>query len=468
MSIYRLFPTNDSRSIPIQIMPKELTLDQMVKSALSVTNEEGNCFYIVDLGVIREQYQIWKKELPRVFPYYAVKCNPNFQIMKLLAELGANFDCASIPEIEATLSLGVCPSRIIYANPCKSPGYIRRAMELGVHTMTADNIDEIKKIGAINPQGKILIRIVTDDKNALCQFSSKFGAQETAWEPILQAIKDCKLDFMGVSFHVGSGSSDNKVYPSTLRNVRKLFDVAIKMGFNPDLIDIGGGFPGNPDWTPPFTEIAAGIRAAIDELFPDDKVRFIGEPGRYFAERSHMLVARIIARRYSDKDVAAGKNVLYYIDEGTYQSFNCIVNDHYVPKYHFVSRNGENDDVWKAQLAKRAVHKSTIFGPTCDSIDTIYRDVDTPLMEIGEWMVFPNMGAYTCAPSAPFNGFVCGDFRYVDRGLHYSPECQPTAVPVTGPSTIENWKRIPTGPYRSPYTCAGDKECCKAKGDPAQ
>ena len=59
------------------------------------------------------------EKLPRVQAHYAVKCNSDKLIIKLLAYLGAGFDCASKNEIEMILDLGVSPDRIIYANPCK-------------------------------------------------------------------------------------------------------------------------------------------------------------------------------------------------------------------------------------------------------------------------------------------------------------------------------------------------------------
>lgn len=431
MATYSLFPSSFTSSVPIRIIPPDTSLENLVQSELEYTDSENSRFYLADLGTLREQYAQWVAELPRIQPYYAIKCNPNLQFCKLLANLGCNFDCASLKEIETVLSLGVSADRIIFANPCKFPLHIRRAREYGVDIMTADNIDEIAKISKINPKAQIVLRIATDDRNALCKFSSKFGARESSWEALLLACQKWKLEMIGVSFHVGSGSSDLEVYPATLKATRQLFDLAIKHGFTPRLVDIGGGFPGQPEWKPTFPEIAKGIREAIDTLFPNKEIKFIAEPGRYFAERTQILVARIIARRFSEEDVAKGNNVLYYIDEGTYQSFNCIVNDHYIPKYLFFSKNGTRDAEWLAEVNSRKKYLSTVFGPTCDSIDTIYRDVELPLYNIGEWMVFPNMGAYTSSPSVAFNGLICDDYRYIDT----NPYCVVGKEPNTATTT---------------------------------
>lgn len=68
----------------------------------------------------------------------AVKCNPDLQVLRLMSELGLGFDCASKNEIETVLKLGVDPSRIIYAQPCKTKSYVRYAANAGVKQMTFD------------------------------------------------------------------------------------------------------------------------------------------------------------------------------------------------------------------------------------------------------------------------------------------------------------------------------------------
>ena len=40
-------------------------------------------------------YDEWMRLFPNVTPFYAVKCNSDPVFVKVLAELGAGFDCAS-------------------------------------------------------------------------------------------------------------------------------------------------------------------------------------------------------------------------------------------------------------------------------------------------------------------------------------------------------------------------------------
>jgi len=50
-------------------------------------------------------------------------------------------------------------------------------------------------------------------------------------------------------------------------------------------------------------------------------------------------------------------------------------------------------------------YESTVFGPTCDSIDIISESCQLPDLAIGEWVYVENFGAYTSAAASTFNGF---------------------------------------------------------------
>jgi ornithine decarboxylase len=159
------------------------------------------------------------------------------------------------------------------------------------------------------------------------------------------------------------------------------------------MLDLGGGWPGTNEGGINFPEIAGCIRPVIDELFPAD-VEIIAEPGRYFVAESHTLAVNIFAKRTMEH--GDDKSFLYYVNDGVYQSFNCIFFDHYSPKPLVLSPHTNS---------RRDSHRCTIFGPTCDSLDCLARDIELPELAVGEWLYFENMGAYTVAAASPFNGF---------------------------------------------------------------
>jgi ornithine decarboxylase len=400
-----IYTPSESVRVPLDVVSKydvELvnrSVEEVIKEKLNVEEiEKEEAFYVVDLGKVLKQYQQWVKFLPRVKPYYAVKCNPNNAIIKTLASLGVNFDCASKTEIQQILGSGISPSRIIYANPTKMKSHITYAKSSGVDLMTFDNIFELEKIGEHFPNSRLLLRIITDDSQSICKFSTKFGAPMNQTNNILSRAKELGLNVVGVSFHVGSGCMSPLSFISAIKSAQRVFLEAKEIGFNFTILDLGGGWPGSDDDGIRFIDIADAIRPVLDSGFACD-VEIIAEPGRYFVSQSHTLVVNVFAKRLMEE--ANEKKFLYYVNDGVYQSFNCIFFDHYLPKPLVLDLKGRTEE-----------YKCTIFGPTCDSMDCIAKDISMPELEIGEWLYFKNMGAYTIAAASPFNGFKSHPITY--------------------------------------------------------
>jgi len=275
-----------------------------------------------------------------------------------------------------------------------------------------------------------------DDSKSLCKFNKKFGCRLEQVDELLRIAKTLKLDIVGFSFHVGSGCSSAENFYEAIRDCRSATDIAESIGIRVNTIDIGGGFPG-VDRTVRFEDIAARVRDGINDFFGDmSDVQFIAEPGRYFAQKSHILVLNVIGKKILyeqssealdllgktealdqsaealepseealDKDSVptdpSEKRIIYYLNDGVYGSFNCIYFDHTVPTIlPFNERDGGQ-------------FKSTIFGPTCDSIDLICENTMLPELAIGEWVYVEDFGAYTAASSSAFNGFKTNLFKYI-------------------------------------------------------
>jgi len=371
------------------------TPEEILREKLNEAVVENEAFYIVDMGTIVKKHEEWTSHLPRVKPFYAIKCNPNTAIIKLLASMGTNFDCASKAEIQQILGCGVDPSRIIYANPCKMKSHLEYAKSSNVEMMTFDNSHELIKIAESYPGAKLLLRIITDDSQSICRFSTKFGAPLNTTYQLLALAKELGLNVAGVSFHVGSGCMSADSFVAAIRSAKRVFMEAEEVGYNMSILDLGGGWPGNNTQKIDFRVIANAIRPVLDDLFPAE-VEIIAEPGRYFVAASHTLAVNVFAKRTVHDNSTGQKHFLYYCNDGVYQSFNCMMFDHYNPEALVLTTSG-SDQVTQ--------FKSTLFGPTCDSMDCIGKDIDLPELEVGDWLYFKNMGAYTVAAASPFNGF---------------------------------------------------------------
>jgi len=335
-------------------------------------------FYVLNLSVLEHVYKEWTEALPHVQPYYAVKCNPTPEILRTLADLGSSFDCASPAEIQQVLDLGVEPERILYANPCKRIEEIRFAKENGITRTTFDSVCELKKIAEVwedfRPECKLLLRIRADDPSARCNLGVKYGAEEHEWDVLLFTAQALGFDVIGISFHVGSFASSVKAFEDAMEKAERALDLAREHGFDPRIIDIGGGFSH-------FHGLPKTIKAP-------QGIELIAEPGRFFVERVMELHTPVIGTKGSGLTIS----------ESLYGAFNCILFDHATPQVKEV--RDEFGNKIEGQQIKR-----TIFGSTCDGGDLIYKEYDLPEgTDFGSWIVWENMGAYTCAATTRFNG----------------------------------------------------------------
>jgi len=389
---------NDIKIFSAEDTPKKDIINHYLEQ-----NKVDEAFFLIDLGEILEQYKLWKTLLPRVEPFYAVKCCPNPMVLKLLDILGCGFDCASKSEIISVTDLNVAPNRIIYANPVKDPHYIKFARSQSVDLMTFDSECELYKVKLYHPYAKLIIRIKTDDSQSVLKFSTKFGCSLEEAKILIEKAKSLELDIVGVSFHVGSKCLSGDSYTKAIADAKEVFKMGQANGMNMHILDIGGGYPGHEKESKiPFEEMAKAINEAIDTYFTDvPNLRIIAEPGRFFASKSHTLVFNVIGKK---KYVIDGETRFqYYMNDGVYGCFNCIMFDGAAPviqPFHY----GHNVD---------KTYKTTMFGPTCDSVDTIIRDVDLPELCVGEWCYVENFGAYTMAAASNFNGFTPIDCFYI-------------------------------------------------------
>ena len=324
----------------------------------------------------------------------AVKCNPDPQVLRLLAALGTGFDCASKAEIESVLKIGVDSSRIIYAQPCKTRSHVRFAAQQGVKQMTFDNADELYKIQALFPTAELFLRILTDDSSSLCRLSLKFGASLDCTRQLLELAKRLGLNVVGVSFHVGSGASDPESFAKAVQDSRIVFNQAAEIGYTMTTLDVGGGFSSDS-----FDPMARILSEALDDYFPPS-VRIIGEPGRYYVASAFTLACNVIARREIEDPATRQASYMLYVNDGVYGNFSSIIFDHQhpVPRILKTSDGTSNH--------RHLATEYSIWGPTCDGIDRITESCFFhATLDVGDWLYFEDMGAYTKCSATRFNGF---------------------------------------------------------------
>ncbi|XP_046837294.1 ornithine decarboxylase 1-like [Vespa crabro] len=377
----------------IHLYENEIEEYDIIKNIISTCHQE-DAFYIFDLGVIIKKHQDWIRKMPRVVPYYALKCNTHPMVIKILAAMNANFDCASMQEIQQVMQLNISPDRIIFANPTKSPSHIKYAKSVGVEKMTVDSKCELYKIKKFFPEAKIVIRFRCDGNSTVAscvKLGTKFGCEpgDEAKE-LIQLTKDLDLILYGFSFHVGSPCVDLNAYVRGIVICKELIIFAKSIQCNDiKLIDIGGGFPGESGYQ--IDEISHMINNAIKDI--DPTIEIISEPGRYYVTSAFTLASVV----HSKKTVSVGNSLkqMYYVSCGVYSGFIeemlKLNSRHPIPLFNPVSDKA---------------YYSTVWGPTCDSYDCIVKDILLPEFQIGDWLVWNNMGAYAASRSCEFNGFL--------------------------------------------------------------
>jgi len=361
---------------------------------LAAAKEHGTPIVVIDHEAIRRNYASFKRHLPKVQAYYAVKANPAPEIVRTLYKAGASFDVASLPEfllvheniekLPAKARQDFIWDKIIYANPIK-PQETLEALDQYKPLLTYDNREELAKIKRYAPHAGLVLRLRVPNTGSMVELSSKFGCDPgDAVDLILEAFRT-GLVVEGISFHVGSQCTNFENYAQALNMAAAVMEEARTRGHEIKILDIGGGFPVPYDkHVKPFRALADKINAEIHRLFAED-IEILAEPGRFLVATAATAVARVIGKAVRD-----GKTC-YYIDDSVYHTFSGIIFDHL--QYHFKA------------FRKGATEISTVFGQTCDGMDTISRSEDLPELQIGDLVYSEDIGAYSNASSTWFNGF---------------------------------------------------------------
>ena len=367
--------------------------------------KHGTPLFVIDHDALRKAYREFRRHLPRVQVYYAVKANPDPLIVHTLFEEGASFDVASMPEfmivhenikkLSAKKRQQWIWDKIIYANPTKPTDTLE---ELNQYKplVTFDNLEEIHKIKRHAPDAGLALRLRVPNTGAMVELSSKFGASPgEAVDLILEADR-VGLTVEGISFHVGSQTTNFDNYVQALSLTANIFKEAVARGYTKmNLLDIGGGFPAPYDESVrPFRELAKVINTELDRLFPKN-IQVLAEPGRFLAATAGLSVASVIGKAVRD-----GKTC-YYIDDGVYHTYSGVIFDHCKYPVH--------------AFKKGATTLCSVFGPTCDALDVVSMAENLPALERGDLVYSVNIGAYSHASATWFNGFPPAKVVHVNR-----------------------------------------------------
>ena len=369
-----------------------MTTDRIL-DFIKTRRPEGPCL-VVDLDVVRDNYDAFRHAMPDSAIYYAVKANPAPESLSLLASLGSSFDCASVAEIQMALDAGATADRISFGNTIKKERDIARAHALGVSLFAVDSHEEVEKISRAAPGARVFCRVLTDGEGAEWPLSRKFGCVPQMAVDVLVYAHQLGLESYGVSFHVGSQMLRVEAWDSALADAKRVFAQLAKQGIHLKMVNLGGGFPTKYLRDVPAAEAyGKAIDSSLRKHFGNNIPKTIIEPGRGMVGNAGVIKAEVVLiSRKSDNDEARW----VYLDVGKFGGLAETMDE----AIRYPIRTAHDAD---------AMEPCVIAGPTCDSADVLYEKNLYPLpisLSIGDEILIEGTGAYTTTYSAvAFNGF---------------------------------------------------------------
>ena len=320
---------------------------------------------------------------------YAIKTNPNNEVIKTLIESGIkNFDVASIKEIQDIKKIDNS-LQCSYMHTVKSREAIKEAyFKFSIKAFSLDTKDELVKILEATNHPKdleLFVRSAVSNEHAEIDLSKKFGVNSSEATGLIRLTNQYTKK-LGLSFHVGSQCMHPISYTKGIAEIGSLIK---KTKIIPDVINIGGGFPTiYPDLIPQsldnyFEEIKQGLNDLKLTKLPE----IIWEPGRALVAESGSTIVRVNLR----------KKQKLHINDGTYGT----LFDGGVPNIVYPSRLFTN-----GRMISKKMTAYDFYGPTCDSMDYMKGPFLLPNnIKENDYIELGQLGAYGLTFRTQFNGF---------------------------------------------------------------
>ncbi|KAM7305540.1 ornithine decarboxylase [Ixodes scapularis] len=366
--------------------------------------ETDDPFFVCDVREVERKVTLWKQELPRVMPFYAVKSCRDTVVLEALNVLGVNFDCSNREELQTAFDMGVDPNRIVLANTAKCTSDLRFAEQHGVALMTVDSEEELYKIK--DPEARLMLRITTNEAGSQMTMNTKYGCTVEEAKTVLRTAQRLGLNVVGVSFHVGCAFKHPEIFAFTIESAKAVFNIGSEFGFKMSLLDIGGGFPGGLRKHDTFLKVCEAVRLSINRHFPESSgVRVIAEPGQFFVTSAFTLVTKVVGKRkrdivfdgfsYAHEDVFINESKFNSIPRGMFQYLDVTFRP-LDPPY----------DRPRNVL-------TTVWSTSGSPLDRV-RDKDLLFdVAVDEWLLMDNMGAYSLVLTCGFNGSGFPPVKYI-------------------------------------------------------
>ncbi len=358
--------------------------------------EHGTPLYLYDFSIVRRQITLFREHFPKdIQLFYAVKANPNKDLLKGMADLVDGFDVASAGELKKVTGAGGDPSTISFAGPGKSALEIKQAVEAGIGSINVESERELEMISReATQQGrkpKVSIRINPDFElhgsgMKMGGGPKQFGIDAEQVPSVLNKLDRFQVDFQG--FHIYTGSQNlaaDSIAEVMEQSLALCLRLAGNLAGNIRLLNLGGGFGipyFNKDLPLDIARIGERLRHLNREYKPKfPNAKFVIELGRYLVGEAGLYLTRVLYEKMS-----RGKKFLI-IDGGMNHHLAASGNFGQVLRKNFPVVVGTN-------LQELHREKVDIVGPLCTPLDLMGSKIEIAKAHEGDLIVFMNSGAY--------------------------------------------------------------------------
>ncbi|XP_076158420.1 antizyme inhibitor 1b [Alosa pseudoharengus] len=383
----------DEPNYTIELLAEGTTLEDVIDNHIyEQALAEKNAFVVADLGALMRQHVLWQNTMPQVRPFYPVRCNSSPAVIEVLAALGVGFICTNKAEAALVLNHEVSPENIILSGACKQLAHLKYAAKNGINYLVCDNETELCKIARSHPNAKLLLQVSTKPHTE--EASMSFGCSLKSCRHLLEMAKELGVQVVGVTFQVPASCQDQQDYTHALSDARCVFDMGEELGFDMNILDVGGGFSVSETQ---LKQVHAAMKPLLEAYFPPmSGVCVIAEPGSFYVSSTFTLAVNVIGKQvvardqqnqFGDTDKLNPNDepeFLYYMSEGVYGSFVGKLLGGPVP----------HPSVHKTSMApEELLFCSSLWGPSCDELEQVVERCLLPELQVGDWLIFSNMGS---------------------------------------------------------------------------
>jgi diaminopimelate decarboxylase len=361
--------------------------------------------YVYDVDEIRRRAEVLDRSFQHRFGVsYAVKANPNLELLRRILPLVETLDVSSYAEVERALRIGCPPERITFSGPAKRPAEVRGAVARGIGELVLESLAEAElaneAAGALGRRQPVLIRLnpIHAPKKFGVRFSgraSQFGIDEEELEGAIDKVLALRhLELAGFHIYSGTNSLDHEAIVENFAIFVRLFRRAAEHArIAPRKLVFGSGFgvPYGADDRPlDLDAVAAGALPLLDELQRDERfagARCVLELGRWLVGPAGWLLTSVVAAKHS-----RGTEI---------RACDAGFNNHLAACGMMGTVIRRNWRFANLSHPEGEVGRYTLVGPLCTSIDVLASDLPLPEVRVGDVIAVENSGAYglTASPT---------------------------------------------------------------------